>query len=148
MPEEVGPVDLAQVERYEFTVEFPATSLPQLTVDEPAPVGRGAGPDPVRTLAMAIGHCMSSTFFHSLDRARVPVGPIRTRVLATVGPNERGRRRVQGLRVEIRAQPLHEEDRPRFDQCVAIFADYCTVSGAVREGIPIASDVRPPDAPP
>ena len=36
-------------------------------------------------------------------------------------------------------------DRTRFDRCVEVFQDYCTVSGAVREGIEIRTTVVPPD---
>lgn len=136
-------VALGQVEKYQFTVAFPGAPFPGLTVDEPVPVGRDAGPDPVRSLAMAVGHCMSSTLVSTLERAHVAVSPLRTTVRATVGVNERGRRRVRELRVEIHTQPLDEADRARFDHCVEIFADYCTVSGAVREGVPIESRVTP-----
>jgi uncharacterized OsmC-like protein len=147
MSADEGHVELEQVERYEFRVEFADAQFPKLTVDEALPLGHGAGPNPVQSLAMAIGHCMSSTFVNSLERARVPVGPIHTTVRATIGTNERGRLRVRELHVDIRTQPLHEDDRARFDHAVEIFADYCTVSGAVREGIRIDSRVAPRDAP-
>jgi organic hydroperoxide reductase OsmC/OhrA len=136
-------VALEQVEKYRFTVAFAEAPFPGLTVDEPPPVGGDAGPNPVQSLAMAIGHCMSSTLVNTLERAHVPVRPISTTVRATVGVNERGRRRVRKLEVEIHTQPIDEADRARFDHCVEIFADFCTVSGAVREGVPIESRVGP-----
>jgi uncharacterized OsmC-like protein len=129
--------ELEQVEKYRFTVAFAESPFPGLTVDEPPPTGGDAGPNPVQSLAMAVGHCMSSTFVNTLERARVKVAPLRTTVRATVGVNAKGRRRVRGLSVEIVTRPLDEADRERFDHCVEIFADFCTVSGAVREGIPI-----------
>jgi uncharacterized OsmC-like protein len=131
------------MEKYEFTVTFAEAPFPGLTVDEPPPVGGDAGPNPVQSLTMAIGHCMSSTLFNTLERAHVPVTSLRTTVRATIGVNERGRRRVRELRVEIHTQPLDEADRARFDHCVEIFEDFCTVSGAVREGVPIKSRVSP-----
>jgi organic hydroperoxide reductase OsmC/OhrA len=134
---------LTQVERYEFKVEFAEESFPGITVDEPPPVGSDHGPNPVQSLAMAVGHCMSSTLVSTLDRARVRVSPIRTVVRATVGLNEQGRRRVQHLQVEIFTQPVDEGDRGRFEQCVKVFPDFCTVSGAVRDGIPIDHRVGP-----
>jgi uncharacterized OsmC-like protein len=136
--------DLAQVEKYRFTIEFAQAPFPGLTLDEPPPVGHDAGPNPVQSLVMAVGHCMSSTLVNTLERARVPVTAIRTTVTATIGTNARGRRRVRELHVEIHTQPRDEADRSRFDQCVEIFADYCTVSGAVREGVKIDSRVLPP----
>ena len=69
--------------------------------------------------------------------------PIRTRVEVEVGRNERGRLRVRSLSVQIATYPLDEADRPRFDHCLEIFEDFCTVSGAVRAGIPIATHVGP-----
>jgi len=135
--------DLTQVQSYEFNVGFADASFPAITVDEPPPVGQGRGPNPVQTLAMAVGHCMSSTLVNTLERAHVRVTPIRTTVRATVGVNDKGRRRVRHLEVEIVTQPVEEADRSRFDHCVEIFADFCTVSGAVREGIPIDHRVNP-----
>jgi organic hydroperoxide reductase OsmC/OhrA len=92
---------------------------------------------------MAVGHCMSSTLVNTLERAHVRATPIHTNVRATVGVNDQGRRRVQHLQVEIATRPVDEADRVRFDHCVEIFADFCTVSGAVRAGIPIDHAVRP-----
>jgi uncharacterized OsmC-like protein len=135
--------ELEQVEKYRFTVRFAEAPFPGLTVDEPPPVGADRGPNPVQSLAMAVGHCMSSTFVSTLERARVRVTPLHTTVSAVVGVNARGRRRVQRLTVSIATRPLDEADRARFEQCVQIFPDYCTVSGAVRDGIPIEHSVAP-----
>jgi uncharacterized OsmC-like protein len=135
--------ELEQVEKYRFTVAFGDAPFSGLTVDESPPVGEDQGPNPVQSLAMAVGHCMSSTLVNTLERAQVRVTPLHTTVRATIGVNETGRRRVRRLAVEITTRPLNEEDRSRFDHCVEIFADYCTVSGAVREGIPIEHRVGP-----
>jgi uncharacterized OsmC-like protein len=138
--------ELEQVENYEFTVRFEGAPFPALTVDEPTPTGQDRGPNPIQTLAMAVGHCMSSTLVSTLQRAHVRVSPLHTTVRATVGVNDHGRRRVRRLDVEIATQPLEEADRSRFDRCVEIFPDFCTVSGAVREGIPIDHRVGRPAA--
>ena len=136
-------VDLEQVEKYRFTVRFAEAPFPGFVVDEPPPTGGEAGPNPVQSLAVAVGHCMSSTLVNTLERAHVPVTPLETTVRWTVGLNEKGRRRVRELAVEIRTQPLDPADRERFDHCVEIFQDFCTVSGAVREGVRIDSRVAP-----
>jgi uncharacterized OsmC-like protein len=135
--------ELEQVEEYRFTVRFAEAAFPAITVDEPPPTGKDLGPNPVQALAMAVGHCMSSTLVNTLERSRVRVTPLHTTVRATVGVNEKGRRRVRGLKVEISTQPVDESDRSRFDRCVEIFADFCTVSGAVREGVVIDHRVGP-----
>jgi uncharacterized OsmC-like protein len=138
-----GHTELEQVEKYRFTVAFADAPFPGLTVDEPPPVGGDRGPNPVQALAMAVGHCMSSTLVNTLERAHVRVTPLHTIVRASLGVNDRGRRRVRRLDVEIATRPIDEADRSRFDHCVEIFADFCTVSGAVREGIPIDHRVGP-----
>ncbi|HXQ94625.1 MAG TPA: OsmC family protein [Thermoplasmata archaeon] len=135
--------DLAQVEKYRFSVTFADAPFPGPVVDEPPPVGEDRGPNPVQALAMAVGHCMSSTLVNTLERAHVRATPLHTTVRATVGVNAQGRRRVRALAVEIVTQPVDEADRSRFDHCVEIFPDYCTVSGAVRDAIPIEHRVRP-----
>lgn len=136
--------ELEQVERYQFRATYPGQPFGPLLVDEPAPTGGNRGPGPARTLATAVGHCMSSTLVNTLARAHVDVTPLRTTVRVEVGRNDRGRLRVRRLTLEIATRPLHEEDRARFDHCVSIFEDFCTVSGAVREGIPIDARVAPP----
>jgi organic hydroperoxide reductase OsmC/OhrA len=135
--------ELAQLERYRFEVRYPEQPYGPLVVDEPAPLGGAAGPGPVQSLATAIGHCMSSTLANTLDRAHVAVEPIHTVVDVEVGRNDKGRRRVRSLAVTIRTAPIHVGDQARFEHCVAIFEDFCTVSGAVREGIPIETKVGP-----
>lgn len=141
-----GPptVELDQIERYRFEARYPGEPFAALQLDEPLPTGGGTGPGPVQTLATAVGHCMSSTLINTLERARVPHSVVHAVVVAEVGTNDRGRRRVRRLTVHLRVQPLNPEDRGRFEHSVAIFEDFCTVSGAVREGIPIDADVGPP----
>lgn len=137
-------VAVDQVARFQFEVSYPGTTLRPTTVDEAPPVGTGTGPGPAQALAGAVGHCLGSTLFNSLERAHVRSTPIRTRVTVSFGRNERGRLRVASLAVELECAPLDESDRERFDRCVAIFEDYCTVTGAVRSGIEVRTEVRPP----
>ena len=137
-------VGLEQVNRYEFRASFPGMSFPAWLVDEAPPLGGARGPNPSRALAVALGHCLSSSLLYGLERARVAPSPIRTRVRVDVGRNDRGRLRVRAAEVEIEAAPLRPEDRERFDHVVSIFEDYCTVSAAVREGIRITARVLPP----
>ena len=139
-------VEVDQVDRYRFEVSYPESSLPPLTVDEPPPVGGGTGPDPASALAAAVGHCLGSTLFNTLERSHVPATPIRTAVTITFGRNGAGRKRVVALDARIECAPLNESDRERFDRSVAIFEEYCTVTGSVREGIRVLTHVCPPDA--
>jgi organic hydroperoxide reductase OsmC/OhrA len=146
MSDATPAVELEQVENYRFTATYPGQPFGPNVVDELIPVGGSAGPSPVLSLATAVGHCMSSTLVHTLERAHVPIGPLRTVVDVEVGRNDRGRLRVRRLTLQLLTAPLHAEDQARFDHSVAIFEDFCTVSGAVREGIPITTQVRPGDS--
>lgn len=137
-------VKVEQVSRYRFEVSYPGTPLRPITVDEGPPVGGGAGPDPVQALAGAVGHCLSATLFSTLERSRVRTTPIRTTVTVRFGRNANGRKRVARLEARVECAPLEEGDRERFDRCVAIFEDYCTVTGSVREGVDVRTEVQPP----
>lgn len=142
MSAEDSGVHLEQLERYRFSVAFVGAPFPAITVDEAPPIGEDRGPNPVQSLAMAVGHCMSSTLFHTLERAHVKSTPIHTTVWARIERNDRQRLRVRQLTVEMETHPVDEADRAGFDHCVEIFPDYCTVSGAVREGIAVDHTVR------
>ena len=143
MAEPTVATELEQVTKLPVPRNVPGQPFGPTVLDEPAPTGGNVGPGPILTLATAVGHCMSSTLVSTLERAHVAVAPLRTAVSVEVGRNERGRLRVRRLSLEISTRPLHEEDRTRFDHCVAIFEDFCTVSGAVREGIRIDTRVAP-----
>lgn len=146
MTETLPSAELEQVEEYEFRVTYPGEPYGPWIVDEPSPTGRDRGPGPVRALATAVGHCMSSTLVNTLARAHVPVTPLRTTVHVEVGRNDRGRLRVRRISLDVVTQPMDEADRARFDHCLSIFEDFCTVSGAVREGITIETRVTGPGA--
>jgi len=137
-------VDVSQVDRYRFEVTYPGTELRPLTVDEGPPIGTGAGPDPALALAGAIGHCLGSTLFNTCERSRVRTTAIRTQVTVSFGRNEKGHKRIAALTVRIDCAPVDAADRERFDRAVAIFEEYCTVTGSVRTGIPVLTEVRAP----
>lgn len=137
----------SQVERYRFELTYPGTSLLPETVDEGPPLGGGSGPDPALALAGAVGHCLSSTFFNTLERSRVRATPLRTTVVLAFGRNTKGRKRVAAMDVTIECAPLDPADREKFDRAASIFEDYCTVTGSVREGVQVQAAVRPPVPP-
>jgi uncharacterized OsmC-like protein len=129
-------IGLESEEQYRFAVDFGQDGVPMLRMDEPPPLGGGAGPNPARVLAAAVGGCMSASLRFCLDKARIPVHGMRTTVEATLKRNEQGRLRVAGLRVRI-APDVAAEDRDRLQRCLAIFEDFCIVGQSVRQGIPI-----------
>lgn len=138
----VAEVTLTPEAGYAFRASVPTKHYPPWLLDVSPPTGGGRGPNPEETLGSAIAHCLSATLINTMARSRVPISAVTTHARVSVGRNARGRSRVQKLEVEMEVVPTNEEDRERFDRGVGIFEDYCTVSGAVREGIPITVQVR------
>ena len=53
-------LQVEQVEGFAFRVRFDKEEYPDLQMDEPAPLGRDAAPNPARILAAAIGSAPAS----------------------------------------------------------------------------------------
>lgn len=132
---------LTQESDYAFRVVFDETSVPDLRVDESAPIGGGTGPDPTRSLAMAIGHCLSSSLLFALRKFKNEPGTIVTRVRADMARNERGRLRVGKVAVEIQL-PEAAADYAQAQRILDQFEDFCTVTESVRAGVPVEVNVR------
>jgi len=135
-------ITLEQVKDYAFTVTFDDESLPHITIDEPTPIGTGEGPSSSTLLATAVGHCLSASLLFCLQKSRIPLKHVSTKVHATLERNETGKWRVQGLRVNIKADPVNEVDRERIRRCVEIFEDFCVVTQSVRKGIDVQVAVQ------
>jgi organic hydroperoxide reductase OsmC/OhrA len=135
-------VTLEQVKDYTFAVTFDDEFLPHITVDEPTPIGTGEGPSSSRLLATAVGHCMSASLLFCLQKSRISIKHVSTKVHTTLARNETGNWRVQSLRVKIEADPVIEADRERMRHCVKIFEDFCTVTQSVRKGIDVQVEVQ------
>ncbi len=136
MSKEVSVTKLKLLEGYRFRVEFDGENIPDLMVDEAKPVGLGAGPNPTRLLAAAVGHCTSSSLVFCLQKARIRVRDLETIVKTSVARNEEGRWRVSSIDVQLRIE-VNEEDRMRVPRCLKIFEDYCTVTQSIRKGVPV-----------
>jgi uncharacterized OsmC-like protein len=126
---------LAQVKDYEFTVSFDKEALGKLTMDEPAPLGTEKGPNASRVLSSAVGHCLTASLIFCLQKSRIPLKHVATKVHTTLARNEAGRWRVQGMKVDINADPSNEQDRERMKRCLEVFEDFCIVTQSVRKGI-------------
>jgi|SRR5690625_3127689 len=127
---------------YEFTVDFELDGVPPLLTDESPPLGEGVGPSPARLLAAAVGNCMSASLKFCLDKARVEVREMKTRVVGTMERNERGRLRIGSLRVVLEPEVASEE-LSRIGRCLDVFEDFCIVGQSVSEGIPLKVSVTP-----
>jgi uncharacterized OsmC-like protein len=133
---------LDQVKDYEFTASFDKDVLGKLTMDEPAPLGSEKGPNASRVLSSAVGHCLTASLIFCLQKSRIPLKHVITNVRTTLTRNEAGRWRVQGIKVDINAEPLNEQDRERMKRCLEIFEDFCIVTQSVRKGINIEVGVK------
>jgi uncharacterized OsmC-like protein len=134
-------ITLEQLDNYEFRVRFDKEHHPELMLDEPAPLGGDRAPNAARLLAAAIGNCLSASLLFCAGKSRVPLGPVRTRVRATVARNERGRLRIAGVQVEIDPQ-FAAGGADKAARCLEVFEDYCLVTQSVRKGIPIEVTVK------
>lgn len=139
MSEKTFAVELTRASGYRFQVTSDREGAPGFEVDEAPPLGAGEGPTPTELLGAAVGGCLGASLVFCLDRARVPVEGIRTRVEGTLERNEAGRIRVGGIRVTLEVDL--PEPGPRGARCLDLFQDFCIVKESVRGGIPIEVQV-------
>ncbi len=133
---------LEQQEDYAFLVRFD-NDLPPLQTDEPAPLGKGTGPNPSRLLAASIANCLSASLLFALRKFKNLPGLIVTTVTAQMERNPQGRLRVGSVSVSIQiGSPAHTLNH--LERALEQFEDFCVVTQSVREGIPI--EVRVSDS--
>lgn len=132
---------IMQEEGYRFRVGFDEPSMPALITDEPAPLGKGAGPNPGRLLAAAIGNCLAASLLFCLEKAHVNVRGVDAVVDMTIGRNEQGRLRVRSVTVRV-APTVAPEDRERMGRCLELFESFCTVTESIRQGIDVKVNVE------
>jgi len=140
MSEESVSVDLSHRGGYAFEADFNLPGVPPLLLDEPAPLGEGAGPSAARLLAAAVGNCLSASLLFCLRKAHVPVEGMDTHVDAHISRNERGRMRIGGIRVRLEPH-VSDEDAARLARCAGLFEDFCIVGQSVLQGIDVQVEV-------
>lgn len=131
---------LARQDGYRFSVDFDLSGVPDLLLDEPAPLGAGSGPNASRLLAAAVANCLSASLLFCLNKFKQDPHEVVAHVTGHMVRNEKGRLRVGGFDVEIR---LGETVEP-LAHCAEQFEDFCVVTDSVRHGIPV--NVRVLDA--
>ncbi len=133
-------ITLEQTQDFEFKVRFDKPQFPEGRRDEPAPLGRDAWPSASRALAAAVGNCLSASLLFCARKAKVEMGPIKTRVRTEIHRNERGRLRIGKIEVEI-DPAIPEAERRKALRCLDLFEDYCIVTESVRNGIDVQVSV-------
>lgn len=134
-------IEIDQTEDYAFRVRFDKPNFADLAMDEPAPLGKDSGPNAARVLAAAIGNCLSASLLFCARKGRIELGPIHSTVTVRTGRNERGRLRIQGVRVSIDPH-VADAARQQALRCLDLFEDYCVVTQSIRQGIPVEVSVQ------
>jgi len=139
-------VQLTLQHDYQINADFGIPDVPDLTLDEPRPLGEGVGPNAARVLAAAVGDCLSASYVFCMRRARIDVKELKTTVAGTFTRNANGRVRIGGLKVRL--EPVLSSDQPeRAARCLELFEDFCVVTQSVRDGIDVAVAVSPAPEP-
>jgi uncharacterized OsmC-like protein len=125
---------LTRQQDYQFNVQFDLAGVPDLLLDEPAPLGAGAGPNASRLLAAAVANCLSASLLFCLGKFKQNPQGVTAHVKGKMVRNEQGRLRVGGISVDIRL----DQNVERLAHCAAQFEDFCVVTDSVRHGIPVS----------
>jgi uncharacterized OsmC-like protein len=133
-------ISVEHIDGFEFRVRFDKERYPELHMDEPAPLGRDAFPNPARILAAAIGNCLCASFLFCAKKSRVPVLGVRADVHVTLARNEAKRLRIG--RVDVHLHPRMGEG-DALASCLPLFEDFCVVTQSVREGLEVNVEVTP-----
>lgn len=139
MADEPIRVDLTQLQDYRFNVRF-GGDVPELTVDEPAPLGTGLGPSPVQLLATAVASCLSDSLLFALRKFKQKPEPISCSVEATKGRNGDGRLRVVAMKAVL-TLGVPGESLEHLARALDQFEAFCTVTQSVGQGIAITVEV-------
>lgn len=135
--EKLVEISLAQVADYEFRVRFDSTELPELTTDEPPPLGRGGGPNPSLLLLAGVANCLAASLLFALRKFRDSPGKLQAKARARMTRNEQKRWRIAGIEVELQLADAATA-LPHLERALAQFEDFCIVTESVRAGIPVA----------
>ena len=139
MSEESIRVELTQQQDFRFTARFGGT-VPDLLVDEPAPIGEGMGPSPQQLLAAAVGSCLADSLLFALRKFKQKPEPISCAVETGVGRNAQGRLRVQTMKAVL-TLGVPASSLERLDRVLDQFEAFCTVTQSVGAGISISVEV-------
>lgn len=138
MPD-TSDVVLEQQQDYRFTIRF-GPDLPVLLVDEPAPLGTGAGPSPVQLLCASVGNCLADSLLFAFRKFRQSPEPLRCEVSAEVGRHEENRLRVLSMTARL-TLGVPGSSLAQVERVLGQFEAFCTVTQSVGQGIPIRTEV-------
>jgi organic hydroperoxide reductase OsmC/OhrA len=131
---------LEQEDDYAFRIRFDDTTIADLMTDEPAPLGKGEGPNPTRLLLSAVANCLSASLLFALRKFKNSPGKLVTHASAELVRNEQGRLRVGHIHADIRlaeAGTAHAS----LERILAQFENFCVVTESVRHGIEVSVSI-------
>ena len=130
-------MDLEWVDHLAFNVRWDLPDAPGVLMDEPPALGgSGKGPNASRMVVAGVANCLAASLLFCLQKSRVDVRSFSVRAHGTMARNERGRLRLQHVRIEPLVH-MGTDDMRRLHRCVGIFEDFCVVTEAIRDGIPV-----------
>jgi len=127
---------LEQIEAFGFRVHFDWPGVPDLLLDEPAPLGSQSGPNAVRLIAAGVANCLGASLLFCLQKSHNTPDHVSATVTGSIARNDKGRLRLVGIDVDLKLAGV-TTDRSRPERCFSLFEDYCVVTQAVRDGIPV-----------
>jgi uncharacterized OsmC-like protein len=139
MSDTTATVRLTQRHDYQFDNQFGGAVAP-LLADEPPPLGKGAGPSPLQLLCAAVGNCLAASLLFALRKYKQDPGPLQCEVSAEQGRNADKRLRVTGMTARL-TLGVPADTLEHLDRALATFEDFCTVTGSVRQSIPVQVQV-------
>jgi len=131
---------LRRTEGYKFDITIDEWPKGKITMDEPEPLGKSEGPNASMMLCSAVGHCLSASLMFCMEKSRASLKDLTTDVEARLVRNERGRWRIEGIKVKMNPV-VDETNKEKFERCKGMFEDFCIATASVRQGIKIDVEV-------
>jgi uncharacterized OsmC-like protein len=126
---------------YKYEVTFDELPDAKVIMDEPAPVGSSNGPTAAMLLSSAVGHCLTASLQFCMEKSRASPKELITDVETSLERNEKGRWRVGGIKVNIKAS-VDDVDIEKLERCGGLFEEFCIVTASVRKGINVEVELE------
>ena len=108
----------------------------KVVMDEPAPLGNAEGANAAVLLSSAVGHCLCASLLFCMGKAHGEVKDLSADVETRLARNERGRWRIEGIKVDLKAAVDHENNK-KTERCRELYEDFCIVTNSVKQGIKV-----------
>ena len=119
-------ITLDQQRAYQLLVKWDNPEIPDLLVDESAPLVEDTGPSPSRFLALAVSNFLSSSLMFSMRKFKNQPEPLKATVTGHVVRNEKNRLRVGRIDVEI-SMGKQAIELEHLQRVLGQFEDFCVV---------------------